>query len=234
MTIGAVLFDCDGVLVDSEVVGLEDSAEFLRQRGFDWGPSELIRRFTGKRDDRFRAELIEAYGDVLGRPATEAEADELFEGMLEARRLNKHKMQIVEGAIETMAVTQRLGLPMAVASSSRQEHLDSKIDRFRFAAFVRPHVYSADRVAHGKPAPDIFLHSAEQLGIAPQNCLVLEDSPYGVMAGVAAGMEVWGFLGGGHCFDGHSERLSAAGAVKVFDDHFAVQQELIAVMEEHI
>ncbi|MEM1200298.1 MAG: HAD family phosphatase, partial [Pseudomonadota bacterium] len=67
MTVDAVLFDCDGVLVDSEVVGLDESAAFLRSNGFSWSPAELIRRFTGKRDDRFREELLAAYADVLGR-----------------------------------------------------------------------------------------------------------------------------------------------------------------------
>ena len=70
----------------------------------------------------------------------------------------------------------------------------------------------------GKPAPDIFLYAAEQLNIAPSRCLVIEDSVNGVIAGLAAGMPVWGFVGGGHCFDGHAERLSAAGAERVVEN----------------
>lgn len=126
MTMDAVLFDCDGVLVDSEVVGLEDSAEFLRSKGFTWSPGDLIRRFTGKRDDRFRDELIEGYAEVLGRVPTQDESESLFVGLLEARRASVHLMQPVPGALDTVQLVQRLGFKSAVASSSRQVHLDIK------------------------------------------------------------------------------------------------------------
>ena len=88
--------------------------------------------------------------------------------------------------------------------------------------FFDPHVYSADLVAHGKPAPDIFLYAAEKIGAAPARCLVIEDSANGVKAGLAAGMTVCGFLGGGHCFDGHGERLIDAGAHRTVRDFQAL------------
>lgn len=230
MAVGAVLFDCDGVLVDSEVVGLEDSAEFLRSNGFSWTTADLIRIFTGKRDDLFRKELMQGYARVLGRPPRAAEAEALYEGLIAARRANRHKMTIVDGALDTVALVKGAGLPMAVASSSRQVFLDSKIDRFGFRPFVGRHVYSAEQVAHGKPAPDIFLYAAERLTVEPDECLVVEDSPFGVEAGAAAGMTVVGFTGGGHCLDDHAQRLRAAGALRVHASHFALQQELISVI----
>ncbi|MEO1658188.1 MAG: HAD-IA family hydrolase [Pseudomonadota bacterium] len=233
MTMDAVLFDCDGVLVDSEVVGLEDSAEFLRDNGFSWGPDELIRRFTGKRDDRFRKELLEGYAEVLGRTPTEAEGETLFVGMIETRRASRHLMQPVPGARETLVMVSALGLKCAVASSSRQVHLDSKIERYGFSPLVSPHVYSAEHVAHGKPAPDIFLYAAERIGADPSVCVVIEDSPFGVEAGVNAGMQVWGFTGGGHCLEDHAERLVAAGAIRIHTSHTALQQELTLVTQEH-
>lgn len=233
MAIGAVLFDCDGVLVDSEIVGLEDSAEFLRSNGFSWSPEDLIRLFTGKRDDLFRKGLMEGYAAVLGREPREEEAAALYEGLIEARRANRHKMKAVEGALETVKLVADLGIPAAVASSSKQVFLDSKIERYGFAPFVLPHVYSAEFVDHGKPAPDIFLYAAEKLGVAPDSCLVIEDSPFGVEAGVAAGMEVWGFTGGGHCLEDHPIRLKQAGSSRIHEDHFALQQDIARVMEEH-
>ena len=233
MAIEAVLFDCDGVLVDSEVVGLEDSAEFLAQHGFTWSPRDLITKFTGKRNDRFRAELLEGYGEILGRAPADDEAAALFEGMLEVRRANRHRMQAVAGAFDTMKLVADLGLKQAVASSSQQVYLDSKIERFGLAPLVVPHVYSAEHVDHGKPAPDIFLYSAERLGVAPEKCVVIEDSRFGVEAGIAAGMEVWGFTGGGHCFEGHGEALEKAGASRVHDTHIALQQEFTTVTQEH-
>lgn len=234
MAIEAVLFDCDGVLVDSEVVGLDDSAAFLATLGFSWSPRDLILKFTGMRDDLFRAELLEGYADILGRAPSAEEAQALYEGLMAARRANLHQMQSVEGAVATVQLVAELGIPRAVASSSRQEHLDSKIERYGFAHHVAPHVYSAELCDHGKPAPDIFLYAAERLGIAPEKCLVIEDSRFGVEAGLAAGMEVWGFTGGGHCFDNHGETLQFFGASRVYATHFALQQELIHVTQEHL
>ena len=233
MTVDAILFDCDGVLVDSEVVGLEDTTEYLRSLGFPWSPRDLIRLFTGKRDDRFKAELLSHYADLLGRPPTDEEGEALFTEMLEIRRAKRHTMQAVPGALDTIKLVHERGLPMAVASSSRKVYLDSKVERYGFAPFVLPHVYSAEHVAHGKPAPDIFLHSAKRLRMEPHRCLVIEDSPAGVEAGVAAGMQVWGFTGGGHCLDDHAQRLIKCGALRVHSDHVALQQDLIRVIEEH-
>jgi beta-phosphoglucomutase-like phosphatase (HAD superfamily) len=104
---------------------------------------------------------------------------------------------------------------IGVASSSRAHFLKSKLERTDLYDLAGPHVYSADLVAHGKPAPDIFLYAAEKLGADPARCLVLEDSENGVKAGIAAKMTVWGFLGGGHIFDGHGERLLEAGAERL-------------------
>jgi HAD superfamily hydrolase (TIGR01509 family) len=222
----AVLFDCDGVLVDSEVVGLEESARFLRDRGFSFSAADIIRRYTGKRDDRFRDELLADYSDVLGRAPTLEEGEALFAGLIAQRRAAKNTMQAVPDAALAVAAARAAGFELAVASSSRQEFLDSKVERFGFKELFGDHVYSADAVAHGKPAPDIFLHAAEGLGVAPERCVVIEDSVFGVEAGLAAGMTVFGFTGGGHCFDGHECRLLQAGAAKVFPSHVALQQEL--------
>lgn len=223
----AILFDCDGVLVDSEVVGLEESAAFLATRGFDWSPSDLIRRFTGMRQDAFAAGLREAYGEVLGRPATDEEHQALVTGIVGTRRAQRHTMTLVPGAAATVATAR--GLPdtaIAVASSSAQHFLDDKIDRYGLRKYFGRHVYSADSVDQGKPSPDIFLRAAAQVAVAPERCLVIEDSRHGVLAGRAAGAEVWGFLGGGHAGDGHADMLKAAGAKKIAIDHAELMQML--------
>jgi HAD superfamily hydrolase (TIGR01509 family) len=229
MTIDAILFDCDGVLVDSEIVGLHDSAAYLQGEGFSYTPEDLVRLFTGKRDDRFRAELLDSYGRVLGRPPTEEEGEALFEGLLSCRRRARDQMTIVPGAIDSVATVRKLGLGLAVASSSRQVFLDSKIERFGFGPHVGRHVYSAESVEHGKPAPDIFLYAAKKIGASPSECVVIEDSPFGVEAGLSAGMTVWGFLGGGHCFDDHGDRLLAAGAHDLVQTHQILKKRLISL-----
>src|SRR5207248_156325 len=112
------------------------------------------------------------------------------------------------------------GMPLlkAVASSSTKEGLERKLRQVGLWQYFEPHVYSADHVQNAKPAPDLFLHAAERLGVAPKQCLVLEDSVHGVTAARAAGMRVWGFLGGGHVHDRHGVRLTAAGAERLVQD----------------
>lgn len=211
MRFEAIIFDCDGVLVDSEILGLDDSAAYLRRHGFSWSPAELVRLFTGYRDDVFAVRLTQHYRSLHG-----AEPDPgFFQGLIETRRAKRDQLKPVPGAEAAMGA---LRLPAAVASSSRTEFLVSKMQRTGLYDFFAPHVYSADLVAHGKPAPDIFDYAAARIGADPARCLVIEDSENGVKAGLAAGMTVWGFLGGGHCFDGHGDRLIAAGAQLCADD----------------
>ncbi|MGV6819447.1 MAG: HAD family hydrolase [Parvularcula sp.] len=226
----AVLFDCDGVLIDSEVVGLEDAVTFLGDNGLAFARDDLIRRFTGMRSDRLQRELRGAYDEALGRPSTDQEFTALFDGFVETRRARRHEVQLIDGAEQTLAVAARHeGFQIAVASSSGQSFLDDKIDRFGLRPFVGHHVYSADSVAHGKPAPDIFLYAADRLGADMTKCLIIEDSPNGVMAGIAAGATVWGFVGGGHCLTDHAGRLEACGASRIFKTHADLGQALEAL-----
>ena len=221
MQFDAIIFDCDGVLVDSEILGLDDSAAYLRAHGFDWSPTDLVRLFTGFRDDVFAARLTEHY-----RALHQVDPDpSFFEGLVNCRRAKRDQLQPVPGVEKALS---RLRLPAAVASSSRTEFLVGKMQRTGLYDFFDPHVYSADLVAHGKPAPDIFEYAADRLAIDPARCLVIEDSANGVKAGLAAGMTVWGFLGGGHCFDGHGERLLSSGAQRCVEDYAA----LTALLDE--
>jgi beta-phosphoglucomutase-like phosphatase (HAD superfamily) len=106
-------------------------------------------------------------------------------------------------------------LPKAVASSSTRDALGEKLRLTQMWELFAPHVYSADHVVHAKPAPDLFLHAADALRVAPAACLVLEDSTNGVAAARAAGMRVWGFTGGGHMDDTSGARLLSAGAERL-------------------
>ena len=211
MKFDAVLFDCDGVLVDSEILGLDASEEYLRGHGFQWSAADLVRMFTGFRDDVFAKKLSEEFHALHGRlPDTE-----FFQGLIDTRRKKRHLLQPVDGAKQML---ERFRGVKAVASSSRTEMLHGKMKRTGLFHFFDPHVYSAELVDHGKPAPDVFLYAAAKLDADPKKCLVIEDSANGVKAGRAAGMTVWGFLGGGHCFDGHGEGLLSAGADRLVDN----------------
>lgn len=217
--IAGVLFDCDGVLVDSEAVGLDAATDYLAAKGLPMAREEIVLRFTGMRTDRFRGELRDLFEDSRGGRVSDASFEAFFEGFLETRRANRHLMALVPGAADavTAAIHRKLGV--AVASSSAKVYLDSKIDRFGLRGYFGDHVYSADVVAHGKPAPDIFLHAAMRIGISPDQCLVIEDSCHGVTAGRAAGAVVWGFGGGGHSSPALHDRLEASGASRVARTH---------------
>jgi HAD superfamily hydrolase (TIGR01509 family) len=134
-------------------------------------------------------------------------------------------LTVIDGADRALIEAKARGA-VAVASSSRAHFLDSKLKRMGLFDLAAPHIYSADLVEHGKPAPDIFLYTAEKLGVPPRQCLVLEDSVNGVRAGLAAGMQVWGFVGGGHCYDGYGDRLMEAGAQQIMRDYAAVLDAL--------
>jgi HAD superfamily hydrolase (TIGR01509 family) len=213
MSFDAIIFDCDGVLVDSEVLAIRGERTALGGLGLHYTPEEYVRRFVGLHDGLFFDHLRADYLATHDRAAPEDFEDMVLAG----RRREMGGLTAVNGADGALAAARARG-PIAVASSSRAHFLDGKLKRMGLYDLAAPHVYSADLVEHGKPAPDIFLYAAEKLGAAPARCLVLEDSVNGVRAGLAAGMTVWGFTGGGHCYDGYAARLADAGAHKVIED----------------
>lgn len=208
----AVIFDCDGVLVDSETLALEVELELLGSYGLIYERADFVRRFTGTADGHFRDLLDADHRARLNRPLPED-----FLELTHQRRLAACRERLVEvaGARQAaLAITE----PMAVASSSRAGFLREKLSLVGLLDVFDPHVYSTELVAHGKPAPDVFLYAANQLNVAPARCLVVEDSVNGVLAGCAAGMTVWGFVGGGHCDASSAEPLRAAGAHRIVTD----------------
>ncbi len=213
----AIIFDCDGVLVDSETLSIKGERAALSEMGLDYPHAEYARRFVGLHDGAYFDELR---ADFRARLASEPPED-LEPRVLEGRRREAHALTAISGADASMRAARALTGKVAVASSSRAHFLESKLRRTGLWQLAAPHVYSADLVAQGKPAPDIFLWAAERLAVSPRRCLVLEDSINGVHAARAAGMTVWGFTGGGHCFSGYGDTLAAAGAARVVASHAA-------------
>src|SRR6185312_2160049 len=207
--ISAVIFDCDGVLVDSEILAHEVEIEVLQSIGLHYDRHEFTQRFMGMSDAAFFAALDEDGKARLGRSII-AEIrgpmnDRLHKAV--AERLTE-----VPGAARAVKSVARA---KAVASSSTLKHLRIKLSKTELWQSFDPHIYSAEHVTHAKPAPDLFLHAAAQLGVVPQECLVIEDSVNGVVAGRAAGMRVWGFGGGGHMTERVVARLSEVGAERI-------------------
>ncbi len=217
MDFDAIIFDCDGVLVDSEVISIHGERAALAGMGLDYAPEEFVQRFVGLHDDAYFAQLEEDYRRRAGALAS----PDFIGRVLAGRRREAHLLAPVAGALEALAGARARAGKIAVASSSRAAPLQDKLRRTGLWEASAPHVYSADFVAAGKPAPDVFLYAAEKLGASPSRCLVLEDSVNGVKAGLAAGMTVWGFTGGGHCHEGYGERLGEAGADRIVSSHAA-------------
>jgi len=192
------------------VIALKVELKMLAEHGLIFERSDYVNRFMGLSTDAFHAAIDEESQRRLGRPIAEAvRQSERLRAVMVA------ELTEVPGAVHAMA---RLTLPKAIASSGSVGGLERKLKRTGLWEHFTPHVYGADHVTHAKPAPDLFLHAAAALGVAPKDCLVLEDSVNGVIGAKAAGMTVWGFLGGGHADDGLGARLVQAGAARLVHD----------------
>lgn len=210
MTATAIIFDCDGVLVNSEALVIDVERRFLADLGLVYDDVEYLTRFVGTSETDFVAALQADHGER----GTGRFPDDFLERVRAvcSERFTT-ELRAVEGVEALLASLDR---PKAVASSSTIRSLERKLALTGLADWFGGHVYSAEHVTRGKPAPDLFLHAAARLGVRPAECVVIEDSVHGVQAGVAAGMRVWGFTGGGHADAGLCERLAAAGAAEVF------------------
>jgi len=208
-----VIFDCDGVLVDSEILYNRIAAEQFTACGYPIDTQTAIRRFTGLSTPTMIG-IVEAETG-LAMPADFAQRCRARATAVMDRELNA-----VDGVDAVLAAHAPF---RCVASSSspariRRSLATTGLDRH----FEDRTIFSAAMVANGKPAPDLFLHAAGEMGRAPDGCIVIEDSLPGVQAAVAAGMTVLGFTGASHIQDGHGDRLRDAGAALVFDDMAAL------------
>jgi HAD superfamily hydrolase (TIGR01509 family) len=202
-TVDLVIFDCDGVLLDSERLAVKVEVELLAELGWPLTEAEIIERFMGRSDASMYAE-IEAH---IGRPLPDnwaGYAASHYRAAFEA------ELTPVEGIVEAL---EEISIPSCVASSSTHEKLEHSLRLVGLYDRFEGRIFSATEVAHGKPAPDLFLHAAQAMGVPPPGCVVIEDSRYGVEAARAAGMRVVGFAGGLT----PAQALAGPGTI-VFDD----------------
>ncbi|MFN5263895.1 MAG: HAD family hydrolase [Pseudanabaena sp.] len=202
-----VIFDCDGVLVDSEIIVNRVFAETLTEAGFAITYEEVSQKFVGLSF----ASCLEMIEQIFGRPVPTEWLALSKEREIAAL---KQELQATEGIAD---VLKELTLPKCVASNSSPRHIDLVLDLTGLLDHFDGKLYSCHHVDRPKPFPDVYLHAASQMGYAPESCVVIEDSVAGVKAGYAAGMRVLGYAPS----DRHSsyhESLLAAGAKLVFDD----------------
>jgi HAD superfamily hydrolase (TIGR01509 family) len=202
-----LIFDCDGVLIDSEPYACMAGEAALAEFGLAMSAAEIGQRFTGWSFTAMIAELERLSGKALGEPFARRDRELLF-GIFE-----RH-LKPIPGIAETLAA---LPQRRCVASSSDPERLAFTLGLTGLRDHFSPHIYSSTMVTRGKPAPDLFWHAAAEMGADHGDCIVIEDSLAGVQAGVAAGMTVIGFLGGSHIGPGHGETLRQAGAHHLID-----------------
>lgn len=195
-----IIFDCDGVLVDSEIIGGRVYAEMLTNIGYPISTEESIKKFTGLDD--------QAAKDIVFRES----GIELPENL--SQQFREVVLSALKAELKPLMVNilnNRIfgSLKKCVASNSPREHvlaalMSTKQNHF----FEDSHIFTASQVENGKPAPDLFLFAAAQMGVSPENCLVIEDSLAGIQAARSAEMRVVGFLGGNHTkFDWYQEKI---------------------------
>jgi beta-phosphoglucomutase-like phosphatase (HAD superfamily) len=206
MTFEAVLFDCDGVLVDSEAITCGALRDMLEENGWRLELAECMAHFVGY-TVRSRAALIERH---TGKPLTDAFMDEFY------RRRNlrlETEITLIDGARDAVRYwhAQCQGR-IAVASGADRYKVEMMLQRVGLTEFFEGRIFSGHETPRSKPFPDVYLAAAMHMQVDPTHCLVVEDTPIGVTAGVAAGATVWGYAppGASHAV------LREAGAAQVF------------------
>lgn len=215
MKFDALLFDFDGVLIESEYIGNHQIAEWLTAEGHPTTPEQSMANFMGLSGPDFHA-AIERW---IGAP--------MPPGFREARETEDARV-MAEGIAEVagaVAFVRALPpeLPRAVVSSSSTRWITRHLEHLGLADAFGPHIYSgSEHVARGKPAPDLYLHAAWALGVDIRRTAILEDSPVGATGAVASGAYVIGLCAGSHCGAGHADRLTAIGIDAIAHDFGAV------------
>lgn len=211
---GAIIFDFDGVLLESEYVGNREIAALLTELGHEHKLEDALTHYAGLNGRDFIAAIEERI---------EAELPPLFHERIKDMgiRALRDGIEAVGGAVEFVRALP-VDLPKAVASSSSTRWIRGHLQHIGLADAFGGHVYSGrEHVERGKPAPDLYLHAARQLGISIENCAIIEDSRVGATGALASGGRVIGLAAGSHCIDGHAQMLQALGVREVahsFDD----------------
>lgn len=210
-----IIFDCDGVLIDSEPLAVRVGTRVLNHAGFPVTEQE-INGYVGVSAPAMYADLEQKYKKTVPPNVQERWTTEIIATFHE-------ELKAIDGI---HAFIDRLSIPACVASNSPVAYLDIALGIVGLTDYFAEAIFSAEMVVKGKPAPDLFLHAAKEMGASPADCLVVEDSVNGVNAAVAANIPVLGFIGGGHCKPGDGEKLLAAGAERVFAAMNEISQHL--------
>jgi HAD superfamily hydrolase (TIGR01509 family) len=202
-----IIFDCDGVLVDSEIIAADVESRLLTEAGYPISKEEMAERFAGM-----------TWKDILFQVEREASiplSASLFD--MSEKLLDMRLASDVTAIPGVEFALSRIDLPRCICSNSSSARLDMMLSKVGLKSSFAPHIYSAKDLGpdRAKPKPDIYLHGAAQFDLAPSQVVVVEDSVHGVHAARQAGMRVIGFTGASHTYPSHADRLTDAGAETV-------------------
>ena len=184
-----VIFDCDGVLVDSEPIANRIFSSCFQEIGIPITYDIAVRDYVGLSLNSCRELVRERYGRTID--------DEFLAGMQRRTMAAFHQeLRAVPNIAAALSAIQSAGASICVASSGDMDKMRTSLGLTDLWSRFDPHIFSATQVARGKPAPDLFLHAAARMAVAPADCAVIEDSPYGIRAAKAAGMDAFGYVGG--------------------------------------
>ncbi|MFD1987380.1 HAD family hydrolase [Mesorhizobium newzealandense] len=211
-----IIFDCDGVLVDSEPLAAQAYERVYDKHGMPGVNTSIIAQCIGMK----QADIIAKIRELTGHQFPAASDGDIW---AETKILFSQELKPTPGIT---AFLQTLAGDRCVASSSSVERINHSLAVTGLAGYFGDAIYSSSMVKNGKPAPDIFLFAADKMDANPADCIVIEDSPFGIQGAVAAGMTAIGYTGGGHTYAEHSARLTAAGADFVCADWHDVSRQL--------
>jgi HAD superfamily hydrolase (TIGR01509 family) len=211
----AIIFDFDGVIADSEVPANAVLAEFVTEVGAPTTIEDSYRDYMGKRSH----EVVAAIEKSVGRAIPES-----FGEQWQVRTLARFRHDLAPIAGVREFFERFIDLPRCIASSSTPQRLAVSLEILEMTELFEGRVFSALNLARGKPHPDIFLHAAAEMGVSSSECIIIEDSASGVIAGREAGSTVIGLLAAGHIRDGHRARLKDAGAHHLAADYIEVER----------
>jgi len=214
-----VLFDNDGTIVDSEIIAVRTTLSLLAPYGFNMSEQEYSRRFPGLLERDIVAIIGKEYGIRV--------SDDYFD------RLRALHVEIFDRELRAIAgmptIFRKLKVPKSMVSNGSVRHVDRCLRRVRLRSALDGHIFSAEHVQRPKPHPDVYHYAAEKLKLHASEMLVVEDSPTGVQAAKEAGLQVVGFLGAAHIFDGHEAQLRECGA-----DHIAADAKSLGKLLESL
>ncbi len=216
-----IIFDCDGVLLDTEAIYTQVDVKRLAQFGVKMVAADVAARFAGKAHSDAWAELSREFGFAL----PENWIDDI---LAECMALFEKGLKPTIGTVDMMDLLVKQDIRFCSASTTAYDRLKRNMEVGGLSSYFGDNIFSASQVARPKPAPDVYMFAAEQMGVAPEACLALEDSATGAAAAVAAGIPVLGFTGGGHSYPEHGKALLDAGCFDVICNMLELEKFVLA------